>query len=154
MTYKLFYLIFLINGCASPASNEITSEVSGITRTDAQGRVLQQDPDDWRIQRNFNGFISLDPLYPNPTSNGIVSIGIRYSLPSPIRLDILSTSTANTPVLVGSFNTPSFGTQFYTFNLQSLSATGNLAELKGKIFRLRFYDGSGALITYGDVQFE
>lgn len=41
---------------------------SGFTQTNERGIVQRNDPDDWRIAPMFYRLITVNPIYPNPTS--------------------------------------------------------------------------------------
>lgn len=43
---------------------------SGITKTDTEGNVLEDDPDDWRN----TSFLELRPAYPNPATRPMISV--------------------------------------------------------------------------------
>lgn len=142
-------------GCVAPLTETVSPEVENFTETDAVGNILRIDPDDWRIQERFRNEVRLRPAFPNPTPNGIVSLIVEYNTTVPLgRVDVLSTNTAGNPVFIARWSVnSSFGTEFYRLNLAPIAASGNLSDLRGRLFRLRLLDAFGNLITYGDIKF-
>lgn len=145
----------MLCGCIAPLGESVSPTVENFTETDAAGNILRIDPDDWRIQERFRNEVRVRPAFPNPTPNGIVSLIVEYNTTAPLgRVDVLATNTAGNPVFIARWavNT-SFGTEFYRLNLAPISASGNLSELRGRLFRIRLLDPFGNLITYGDIKF-
>ncbi|NTV45218.1 MAG: hypothetical protein HGB11_01540 [Chlorobiales bacterium] len=123
-----------------------------ITRTDSQGNILDEDTNDWKIQKYFQGDVFIDQKpYSNPTTNGIVSLTLRYSTVVPEgAVYFMGINTNDLPVQLFVDTNPSFGSHVYTLNLTTLAPS--LTALKGKQFRIRIYDGPGRLISYGDIE--
>lgn len=122
------------------------STPSGYTQTDAQGRVISRDVDDWRpsplYQSSFN--LTFVP-YPNPASatqnvqfaatfsgggNGLV----------PYRLD----SRGDLVLIQGVTGTTDGSAPLFSFPAGQLGATG--------LHRVVLTDPLGRFVTYGDIQ--
>ncbi len=154
--WKIMWWVWLIVcGCVAPLSESVSPTIENFTETDAAGNILRIDPDDWRIQERFRNEVRVRPPFPNPTANGIVSLIVEYNTTAPLgRIDVLSTNTAGNPIFIARWNVAiSFGTEFYRLNLAPLAVSGNLNELRGRLFRIRLLDSFGNLITYGDIKF-
>jgi len=67
-----FTLFFFLSSCSQNEDQReferaAFSEASGFTRTNANGQVISEDPDDWRISPFFQGLIEVSSLpAPNP----------------------------------------------------------------------------------------
>ena len=60
----------LLSSCGVFDPDDI--DISGITRTSEDGTVIENDPDDWRMQGVVGAgqtFASVKPAYPNPVSS-------------------------------------------------------------------------------------
>ncbi|MCS7012746.1 MAG: hypothetical protein RMI34_07695 [Chloroherpetonaceae bacterium] len=144
-----------LSSCTAPLGESVSPVVENFTETDAAGNILRVDPDDWRIQERFRNEVRVRPAFPNPTPNGIVSLIVEFSASAPIgRIDVLTTNTAGNPIFVARLDAlRAFGIEFYRINLTPVAVSGNLSEVRGRLFRLRLLDPFGNLITYGDVKF-
>lgn len=153
--YGLIGIVLLLCGCLSPLSESVSPVVENFTETDAAGNILRIDPDDWRIQERFRNEVRVRPAFPNPTPNGIVSLIVEFNTVTPIgRIDVLTTNTAGNPIFIARLEAVrTFGTEFYRLNLTPVAVSGNLSEVRGRLFRLRLLDPLGNLITYGDIKF-
>ncbi len=139
--------------------NDARKTPSGYTNTDATGKVISKDPDDWRISPLFQGFIYVSqPPYPNPAGttqqikfelqiNGLESIYGLYVYTN------LQSNTGqyqvqqiyynpDSPLQPGLITIPFIPSQF--------TITGNASDARG-LHRIFVYDGRQNLITYGDI---
>ncbi len=121
---------------------------SGFTRTTATGEVLATDADDWRIGPGYaTRVIAVDPIYPNPIRSGafatlpVNTSGTRGGLVLAVlqsdgRLRTLDTEpTATQP------------------GLPTLGFFGSEVGVVEGLYRLLLLDGSGGIVSYGDVQY-
>ncbi len=152
----MLLMALTMGGCENVSSEEDISVSSDgkFTTTDKNGIILDEDEDDWRIQSYFKNEFSFDKvLYPNPTSSAQITFSLYFSSSFPSNgFYVLSMNTKNQPVQLFQSTSVSFGTRTFTIPLSALSATNSPAELKGKQFRLRFYDAQSRLMTYGDIK--
>ncbi len=168
----LFILLFfggclLIAGCSKSndqrdfENQAISAQPEGITRTNANGDVLDPDEDDWRISPFYAGLIRIEvPAYPNP---------VAYNS-SNLRIDLFLTPNIEkaNEIEVYAFKLPGqnniYGPLDVIQDLSSLSSlvtinlTGELvanssggSQASG-IYRILIYDGRSNLISYGDVE--
>ncbi len=155
------WLLCLFNAwaCAEPDTED--DPIENFTRTNQNGQILSEDPNDWRIAARFAGEVQLTQVpFPNPTRNGQVQLTIQFSstvgLP---RIDFLGITRDGFPVnypviLETDTNVPNFGAKTYRLDLTKISPNRNLADLRGRLFRVRVIDAAGNIITYGDVFIE
>jgi hypothetical protein len=146
--------LLCLAGCSAPPTETVSTTVEGFTETDNLGGIIRTDMDDWRTQERYRNEVFVSPAFPNPTITGNITLTVRYSVVSALpRVDILSTNTVGNPVFLFSAAPPATGVEFYRLNLLALSPSGNLNELRGKLFRVRLIDAAGNTISYGDVKF-
>jgi hypothetical protein len=119
---------------------------SGITRTNLDGEVLSEDPDDWRISPVHVGLIIVEPAYPNPTTGSLVFVPVNIrqfnAVPAPVTLRALDVTNRFT-VLDRIHDTASPGVRVMQFQPGLLGSAG--------LHRLFIFDGRGEVISYGDL---
>jgi hypothetical protein len=143
-----------LSGCGTEAQ-PAESPLEGFTRTDDGGRVITNDPADWITQEVYRNEITVRPPYPNPTTNGLLTLLVQYPLSYSVgRVDFFATNVSGNPVIVFTEPAAPQGSKVYSLNMLALSPTGSFETLRGRLLRLRLRDGQGRTITYGDIQFE
>ncbi len=156
-----FWFLFVVYlfSCVEPNTEE--DPIENFTRTNQSGQVLSEDPNDWRIAARFAGEVELlQVAFPNPTRHGQVELTFQFrSSVGFSRLDFLGITRDGFPVrypvvLETDTNVPNFGAKTYRLDLVKISPNRNLAELRGRLFRVRVVDLTGNTITYGDVLVE
>lgn len=130
---------------------------TGITRTDAAGRILSTDPDDWRIGPMFDGYVDVSvPAYPNPSRGERITIDLIVSgLESVNRLQVYTRTPNGTPLFLYEINDSPLPTGLNQIFLDaaSFSQTRSYQDAIG-LHRVFVYDQNANLITYGDVQID
>jgi len=119
---------------------------SGITSTDANGGVVSEDADDWRTAPVYVGRIVVDPAYPNPFSNGVVTVPFRILQFDEVvgGLFVRAFDTQGRLFSLGEvLDTSSPGLYTITINPAQLSTTG--------LHRLFIQDVFGEIVSYGDL---
>ena len=148
-------------GCdASDAQGEFelaaSQPPSGIARTDAQGNLLSDDPDDWRTAPLYaTSFfrVTIRP-YPNPVSYAggqpvVMQVQTGDAIPGGLRLVPYENGrrgqfTSNQTVAV-----PGPGAYTFTFYPSEI-----LGAQPGDFWRLVLFDGQSHVVTYGDLQIQ
>lgn len=130
---------------------------SGITRTDATGRILSIDPDDWRISPYFDGFIEVQtPAYPNPTRTERVTLDLFVTGSEAVNgIEVYGRTSLGEPIFLYEVPDPTIqvGLVQIFINPLNFSRIGRYQDAIG-IHRVFLYDRRGNLITYGDIQVE
>lgn len=130
---------------------------SGITRTDAAGRIISTDPDDWRIGPMFDGYVDVSvPAYPNPSRGERITIDLIISgLESVNRLQVYTRTPVGTPLFLYEINDTPLPTGLNQIFLDaaSFSQTRSYQDAIG-LHRVFVYDQNANLITYGDIQID
>lgn len=127
------------------------------TRTNANGQIVSEDPDDWRIGPLFQGLIEVNAVpYANP------SVGLQF------RFELLVTGLEAVSGLE-IFSRDRFGRPFVVYTDTRRPLPPGLIDLliepswltPSRIYseaiglnRIFVYDGNGNLITYGDLKVE
>ncbi len=152
------FLLLVISGCNQNSDQrdferQAFSEPSGITETDQNGRVINNDPDDWRIAPFFQGDIELiSPPFPNPVqTNDRLTINIQVNF-----LDRIS----GIYIRVFRFNSfyqiddrPQVSTGITTFTIDPNVIAGGNPNPQGR-YRLIIQDENENVITYGDIEIQ
>ncbi len=155
-------IVLLMAACTrNSAQDKFESDArrapSGITRTDASGRILSNDPDDWRIGPMFQGFVDISvPAYPNPSRNQRITIDLIISgLESVNGIEVYTRTAVGEPLFL--YEIPDrpipIGLSQIFFDPISLSPFRTYDDAIG-IHRIYIYDRNGNLISYGDVEIE
>ncbi len=145
--------------CGEPDAED--DPIENFTRTNQSGQILSEDPNDWRIATRFAGEVQISQVaFPNPTRNGQVQLTMQFSSTVGFpRIDFLGITRDGFPVnypviLETDVKVPNFGAKNYLIDLVKISPNRNLADLRGRLFRVRVIDLAGNIITYGDVFIE
>jgi hypothetical protein len=130
---------------------------SGITRTDAVGRIISIDPDDWRIGPMFGGYVEVSvPAYPNPSRGERITIDILVSgLESVNRLQVYTRTPTGSPLFLYEINDSPLPTGLNQIYLDpaAFAQTRSYQDAIG-LHRVFVYDQNANLITYGDIQID
>ena len=122
---------------------------SGIAQTDAGGTIVSDDKDDWRTAPVFAGKISLRPAYPNPTPvDGFVTLPVTVTafreIVGPLSIKVVRQGLLYTLDAIDSPGEP--GAYIFQFSAALIGARG--------LHRLYVFDGTGEIVSYGDVEIE
>ena len=159
----LFIAIFFISPACSSDNDqrdferEAYSYPSGFTKTDEHGKVIENDPDDWRIAPLYQGLISkVGPSSPNPLSFG-----------SEADLDIFINSAQTTSFISLEYRNVNdewreidyreLRSEAGTVNLKIdsyLFSTSGSAESARGLNRVYLFDDNNHIISYGDIMIE
>ncbi len=163
-TRTLFWIPFVLilaacsrNSAQDKFESDARKAPTGITRTDASGRILSNDPDDWRIGPMFQGFVDISvPAYPNPSQNQRITIDLIISgLESVNGIEVYTRTALGEPLFL--YEIPDrpipIGVSQIFFDPISLSPFRTYDNAIG-IHRIYIYDRNGNLISYGDVEIE
>lgn len=158
----VLFLIIASLGCQSNSAQEeferrAFSSPENFTKTDANGNILINDPDDWEIGPLFQGLVEINAVpYANP------SIGLRFNF------EILVTGLEAVSGLEIYARDP-FGRPFIIYNDNRRPLPPGLVDIfiepswlaPSRVYseavglnRIFVYDGRGNLITYGDLKVE
>lgn len=156
---QLWILLLLggLLGCSSAPQEDFVRDAfrppEGFTRTDENGQVLAEDPDDWRVAPAYRGYLRFDPAYPNPFSGGVVRLPFHVFSPLSGTLSLWAEDEEKRLRLLdesASLSQP--GLYVFTFNPAILARDGSLSRLAG-LHRLRIYRGND-LVSYGDLMIQ
>ncbi len=136
---------------------EANQAATGISRTDATGRVIQSDPDDWRIAPFFQGFLEIQAVpYPNPSTGGRFTMELWITGVDAVQgLEIYTPHSTQPGTLLFVYEEPTVPLQTGVLTVEiepsSLSPLRDYATARG-LHRILVFDRNGNLITYGDLQ--
>ncbi len=162
----LFFPLLLFSLLLSCAPNEDQIQFeresmrppANFTATNERGIVSNEDPDDWRIGPMFYRLVTVNPIYPNPTSgndlrlqvyveriDGLYGLEIyRYNpTGTPRYIQLYRNAQAPLPPGILNINIP-FRVMFPEYP--------NL-DVRG-LHRILIYDARENLVSYGDVKLE
>jgi hypothetical protein len=151
-TALVLALILLASaGCdTQEAQNEFLDQAAapprGYTATDADGNVLERDEDDWRTAPTFIGDVSVSPAFPNPVTDGFVTIPFNVSQFDRIvgGLELYARDGSGRLVRLDEVleaNVP--GSYIFSFSPGLIGDDG--------LQRVFISDGQGLLVSYGDI---
>ncbi len=151
----LLFCVLVATGCDSTeAQDDFVRDArlvpEGITRTDANGRILENDENDWRTGPLFGASILVDPAFPNPSGGAFVTvqISIREFNAFPGGLEIGSfDETGRFAQLDYLPEASDLGLYEFSFNPAVLGRASNL-------IRLFVLDVNGEIVSYGDLQIQ
>ncbi|MCH8495823.1 MAG: hypothetical protein LAT57_09365 [Balneolales bacterium] len=158
----ILLLLVLISSCSRDSDQEqfereAFASPQNITETTAGGEIIATDPDDWRIAPLFQGYVEVfQPPYPNPSPGTRFTLEILITgLESVYGLEIYTRDTLGRPSLIYTDNRRPMPPGITDIIIEPvwLSPTGNYNGALG-IHRIFVYDGSGNMITYGDLLVE
>lgn len=146
----LFVSLFLA-GCDTQDlqanfAQDASKPAAGFTRTDQDGRVLDNDPDDWRTAPFFIGRVRVEPAFPNPVNGGITSLTVSLLEFNAVRGGVVVrgfSSTGNQLRELARVNATDPGTYVLTLSPSQLGRNG--------LIRVYLFDFFGELISYGDL---
>ena len=150
-------LLLLSSGCDSQGdqndfADEASSPPAGITVTDDGGQIISEDGDDWRTAPVFRGTVRVEPAYPNPVGAEVVYLPVTV-LPAGAGRNIQGGLALRARDETGrccftlDVLPEAREVGGYSFNFS--------AGLLGiGLHRLFVFDGSGELVSYGDVRVE
>lgn len=150
----LVLLVFALASCDAVSVGEAQrlfelealSPPSGITSTDAQGRVVSRDSDDWRVSPLYQtSFVFTFVPYPNPASaTQSIQVAGTYSGQGaglyPYRID----SQGNLDPIVATSGNREGAAPLFSFPAGQLGEVG--------LTRIVLLDQSGRFVSYGDIQ--
>ncbi|MCC5925415.1 MAG: hypothetical protein JJU41_02545 [Bacteroidetes bacterium] len=154
------FILSIVIGCSRDSDQEeferqAFSAPENITRTSASGEVLQTDPDDWRIAPMFQGFVEvIQPPYPNPSAGQRFTLEILITgLESIFGLEVYTRNAFGRPVMIYNDTRRPLPPGISDINIEPswLSTNGTYSGAIG-LHRIFIYDGSGNMITYGDLE--
>lgn len=147
-------LLLLLIGCDDRQQEDFLSAAfrspEGFTRTDINGQVLLEDPDDWRVAPAYRGYLRLDPAYPNPFSGGEVRLPVHLFSPLTGTLSVWTQDVEGRLRLLDEHTSlGQTGTYVFVFDPSVLAPGRDLTRLIG-LHRLFIYRGND-LVSYGDL---
>ena len=120
----------------------------GFTRTNRDGEVVTNDPDDWRTAPFYATSVLVDPAFPNPSSEGLFTfpVSIREFNAVPGGLELASLDANNRFVPLDVINDVSDPGRYDFREVPILARLGRRG-----LIRVFILDGRGELVSYGDV---
>jgi len=161
----LAFLAFSVAGCSQDDDQrdfeqEAFSFPEGFTETDGSGKVISEDPDDWRTAPFFQGLVFVDPAFPNPVQvSGQLMINIEIAgieAVSGLSVVVLIESGANPelrPVYTDPQSPMPTGISVISISPIQLGRFNTVESARG-LHRLIILDGRNNVISYGDVMVE
>lgn len=152
-------MVLTLGGCSrnedqDEYEREAFRSPSGFTETEFSGKILSEDPDDWRISPMFQGFVEVNiPAHPNPTHGQNIRIELLITgIESVNGLEILSLDDRNQfrQLYFEGSGTLESGFVNVSFDPILFSTTGVYSDAIG-LQRVFIYDRNNNMITYGDV---
>jgi hypothetical protein len=146
--------VFVLSACDTQDlqddfARRATLPPSNFTRTDADGRVISEDEDDWQTAPVYRGVITVEPAFPNPVGDAFVTIPVYVRFSNSIR---------------GGLNLRAYGGSGFFITLDNIPRAQDpgayvfhfspgLLETRG-LHRLFVFDGGGEIVSYGDLMVE
>ncbi len=122
---------------------------SGFAQTDAAGRIIEDDENDWRVAPIYGGKVRFDPAYPNPVGGDFVTIPVTIlefnSIQGGLALRARDASN-NLRTLDDILDASDPGAYIFRFSPALLNRTG--------LVRIFIFDRLGELVSYGDLMIE
>ena len=122
---------------------------SEITVTNTGGAILSVDEDDWRTAPLFIGKVIVEPAYPNPVTNGLVTLPFRILQFDDVRGGLFARAFNGSDDLITlgeSLDTASPGVYTITIIPAVLNTVG--------LHRIFLQDFLGEIVSYGDIQIQ
>lgn len=155
--------LLLLLGCA-PNEDQILFEQQSMappanfTKTNERGIVQTEDPDDWRIGPMFYRLVTVNPIYPNPTTGDDMRIQVYVERTDGLYgLEVYRYNPTGTPRYIQLYRNsqaplpPGIINIVIPFHVM-FPEYPNL-DVRG-LHRILVYDNRENLITYGDVKLE
>lgn len=148
----LLALVAVWSGCDTQGEQDAFAErasraPSGFTQTDASGRVISEDTDDWNTSPVYLGIVRISPARPNPTAGDFVTIPVSIIEFNAVRGRLVLRGFNSSDALVLLDDIPGdIGGASFTF------APGLLGR-KG-LQRVFIFDQGGEIVSYGDIMIE
>ena len=130
-------------------AEEAFSTPSGFVRTEADGTLVQDDPDDWRTAPRYANSVFVQPAFPNPTVGEFVTIPVSVqqfnAVPGGLRLVTLdgSSTTQRFITLSDLPEADAPGAYVFFFSPVTIGRRG--------LVRVFVVDGRSELVSYGDL---
>jgi hypothetical protein len=149
----LFFALAVTACDTTSRQDEFAEEASdmpaGFAQTNVGGDIISDDKDDWRTAPVFGGKISLRPAYPNPVQvEGFVTVPLTITafraVQAPLTLKVPRDGLLFTLDVIDQAAEP--GAYIFQFAAAHIGTRG--------LRRLFVFDGTGELVSYGDVQVE
>jgi hypothetical protein len=142
------------SGCDSQEQQDIFVQDAGATpeafaRTDNTGRIVDDDPDDWRVAPVFGGKVRFDPAYPNPVGGGFVIIPVTVLEFNAIQGGLAlraRDASGRLRTLDDILDASDPGAYIFRFSPALLNRTG--------LIRVFIFDRLGELVSYGDLMIQ
>ena len=132
-------------------------DAEGFTRTDASGRIVEEDGDDWRISPVFGGLMRVEPAFPNPVcATCPLYIHVTADVIDPMNgLYIAVHSPGEYTRIVWSAQAGMLEPGLYVARLSplELGRYGSVESARG-LHRLILFDSREQVLSYGDVLVE
>jgi len=130
-------------------AEEASAVPAGFAEANEGGDVISDDKDDWRTAPAFGGKISVRPAYPNPVPvEGFVTIPLTITafreVQAPLTVKVPRDGLLFTLDVINQSSEP--GAYIFQFAAAHIGTRG--------LRRLFIFDGTGELVSYGDVQVE
>jgi len=140
----LIFGIFFFD-CGQTTSSSYSLYFTGITRTTANGDIIEDDPEDWQPRTGVSiEPLTVSPAYPNPTNR---SFTLRFYLDHSMNMNITVNNTPTNVVLVVQNN------KHCVAGVHSLHV--HLRDMDPAIYRVYFegttYSGN-TYTSFGDIQ--
>ena len=132
------------------------SEASGFTRTNTNGEVIQEDPDDWRIAPFFQGLIEISSYpAPNPvqTNDRIVMNLLATGIEPVSGIIIYVYYRPNSIKVIPVDDRSPLPAGLLTIQLNPLEIA-EFVEQPAGLYRVILLDRNENVITYGDIKVE
>jgi len=164
---RLFVLIILvvaITAC-SPSEDQLQFEQEayrlpvGFTETNDRGIVQREDIDDWRIAPMFYRLITVNPIYPNPTSGNDLRLQVYIERTEAIfgievvRFDPRSVTNPYLTIYRNTQAPLAPGILNITIPFQVIFPQYPSLDDRG-LHRIIVFDNRSNVITYGDLMLE
>lgn len=147
---SLLLMLLFWTGCdATEQQRDFADEAlrapNGITETDVEGNIIDEDADDWRVAPFYAGKLDVQPAFPNPTASVVTLIvNIRFSDAVPAGLAVAGLDNTGRFLTLDELSDNSPGVYAFTFNPLTLGRTG--------LIRVFVLDPSGDIVSYGDIR--
>lgn len=154
LTRTVLVLALLAGACDSQERQDEFAEdasraPSGYTATSENGEVVSNDPDDWRTAPLFLGKVRVDPAYPNPVSDGFVTVSFSVLDFDAVRGGLYLRAFDVNNRFIRLDEAPEAtqpGAYIFSFSPGLLGRVG--------LHRLYVFDGFGEIVSYGDLQIQ